>query len=203
MKTAPKLKNVETGKNNFLKSDAEIETTKFFLHEGFCARTYLRCKECNEVVEIIMIDEHKKQKHTDFPCPLCKRLFKKVQLKDHAEVCERRLRQCIYCELEVEDCEMGVHMKVCGNKTDNCNFCFKTFYVKELNGHYKLCDKNPEKKKKNEQKFEDFSYLDEDYGLSSKNNIPSDVNLEKLDSVTEDLIKQLQYEDDLKLAAEM
>ncbi len=187
-----------------INSDIEIETNKFFLHENYCSRIYTRCKECNNPVEIIVMDEHIQQKHTDFPCQFCQKLFKKDLLKDHLEVCEHRLRQCPYCELEVEDCEMGNHIKQCGAHTEVCCYCNKTFLVRELNGHVKLCEKN----KTQDAYTNNLDFVSEqvsNFKHEFESKVSEDLinNLERLDSVTEAMIKFAQMEEDMRLAAEM
>ena len=186
-------------------SDTEIETNKFFLHENYCSRIYTRCKECSNPVEIIMMDEHIRQKHTDFPCKLCQKLFKKDLLKDHMEVCEHRLRQCPYCELEVEDCEMNAHIKQCGAHTEVCSYCNKTYLVREMNGHVKLCEKNNSQQDPNSynKEFESKQVSTFKNEFESKVSDDSINNLERLDSVTEAMIKFAQMEEDIRLASEM
>ena len=144
-----------------------------------------------------MMEEHIRQKHTDFPCNFCNKLFKKHLLKGHMETCDHRLRQCPYCELEVEDCEMGSHLKQCGSKTEVCFICNKIFLVREMTGHIKLCENNILNQNQpvlnNENDFKQTSSISEE----------SSNKLERLDSVTEALIKFAQMEEDMKLASEL
>lgn len=203
-------RNVKIGKirNNY--SEVQVESSKFFMHENFCKRNYTHCKDCKEVVEIISLDEHNRQKHVDFPCSFCKKLYKKFAIKDHMDVCPRQLIQCSYCELEVEGCELNSHLKNCGSHTDSCSFCLKTFLVRELNGHLRLCGKNPE----NLNKHKKNNYQDNGFDSKGNSNLNSftcgtvdlnknQYNLDGLDFETMDLIKRLQNEDDHRLAEEL
>lgn len=147
-----------------------------------------------------MIDEHNRQKHTDFPCITCKKMFKKNVLKEHELACPKRLKQCRYCEMEMQECELKNHQSTCGSHTDACQYCQKTMLVKNIDNHLLNCEKNPERidtKKGNIKKNNNDNFNN----INNPNIIKE--NYDGLDNETIELLKKLQFEDDQKFAMEM
>lgn len=55
------MKSAEIGK---LKSDKEINSNKFMLHEAYCYRHHSKCEHCNEVFNKNELENHIKENHS-------------------------------------------------------------------------------------------------------------------------------------------
>ena len=146
-----------------------------------------------------MIDEHNRQKHTDFPCILCKKMFKKNVLKEHELACPKRLKQCQFCEMEMQENELKNHQSTCGSHTDACQYCQKMMLVKNIENHLLTCEKNYERidtKPINNKKTPNNNF-------NNNNESINKIDFDGLDSETQELLRKMQEEDDQKYAMEM
>ena len=89
--------------------DKEIETSKFFLHERFCAINVIKCSVCNEPIQKDEYEEHKLLDHPEPKCSFCHLTFPSSELESHIKTCSKKLSECQYCGLFMNENELKDH----------------------------------------------------------------------------------------------
>lgn len=94
-----------------------IEASKFMIHELRCMRQMFKCRECGEVVERALKEEHDKNAHSSKVCQYCKYEAPAVAFGEHEKTCDMRPRTCQWCEEIVTMDLWAEHTEMCGAKT--------------------------------------------------------------------------------------
>ena len=143
-------RGVLTGNLFNLFSDADIDETKFFLHERMCANIVKKC-QCGEIIQIEQMEEHIKDAHTDVNCKYCRKGFNKKKLVDHEKTCNAKLKTCRFCEMEISGYDIKDHEKTCGSKTETCSICKSQVMIIEFEDHTLSCSAKESNRLKNDQ----------------------------------------------------
>jgi hypothetical protein len=115
-----------------------------------CANLIKRC-ECGLPVEIELMEEHKKEAHTEVNCKFCKKAFNKKKLEEHQKTCNFKPKPCRFCEMEIVGNDLKEHENICGAKTEVCYICKKPVTLKDLDNHVVACSINENERIRNEQ----------------------------------------------------
>lgn len=144
-----------------------INKNQYQLHEVFCFKNNVKCEcgavflkkipddhwHCNICKEYsnspIFKYKHERMNHQKFKCDKCDdsteyATFIDLVLQHKATRCPKKLHECKFCHLIVEQQEstyidrfenLTHHENECGNKTDDCYKCHKTIRRKDMLKH--------------------------------------------------------------------
>ena len=134
--------------------DKEIDTSKFFLHERYCAINVRKCSICQEPIQKDEYEEHKIIDHPKPKCEFCQLELSNEDLEEHKKNCTKKLYECQYCGLYMNKNELNDHEYQCGSKTIKCEFCgenvIKTTYDLHLEYACEKINKDLDSEKKDE-----------------------------------------------------
>lgn len=94
------------------------------LHEAHCLLFLALCPECKEPVSQEQMDEHRKIRHQQVGCAMCRQSMQKHLLEFHeTKECQERPVECKFCEAAMRLSKLEIHEHHCGNRTELCPDC--------------------------------------------------------------------------------
>ncbi|KAM9318352.1 XIAP-associated factor 1 [Pholidichthys leucotaenia] len=118
----------------------DVAEANFALHESHCQRFLHLCPECEENVPKDQLQQHMKDQHTLVRCSKCDEKMQRCQLSDHEKnTCNKRLQNCVFCELEVPWKDLEEHTDVCGSRTERCEDCGQYVLLRNQPDHALTC----------------------------------------------------------------
>ena len=109
-----------------------ISSSAFPLHEVHCQRNYQRCS-CGQLVKKSELSAHLQTRHALQICPNCAQSLERFNLDTHR--CEKPLRKCGFCEVEIRFDDYSEHVAVCGSRTRPCPTCHGLLRLRDYEAH--------------------------------------------------------------------
>lgn len=106
------------------------------LHEAYCVRHMYKCK-CGDVVCKAEKDDHEEEKHVSIKCKHCSFEAMKHEFGNHEETCDRKPKECQFCEQMIQFANFFDHVNFCGSKTRLCEFCHRNVMLRNQKYHEK------------------------------------------------------------------
>ena len=113
------------------------------VHEAYCFRNFVKCMECDNMIDKNNKKEHQDEFHKTVICGHCEKTFAGQELlKKHELFCSEKPKICNFCNLEIKFKEYSSHIYHCSTRTQKCELCGKFIIMRDFEDHLPKCMNN-------------------------------------------------------------